>query len=227
MAYFVYRSDKSEGAADLVRALRGKRLTVDTIQGMMFTPEDVIVCWGARLPVKVKAKVLNNQPMLDKLEQIHLLVAAGVPTVEAVTREPSGDGWLGRRLIHEDGDDLLGDGRADFWVRRENIVREVRVHSFNGVSIRAGERKPDDENSHPWIRTYKGGWHIDCTDFRSTERMREIAHAAVKALGLDFGAVDIAELSSRKLIVLEVNRSPGYETDNTFPTYARAIKGEL
>lgn len=54
--------------------------------------------------------------------------------------------------------------------------------------------------------------------------MREISHAAVKALGLDFGAVDIGKKEDGSYIVLEVNRMAGIENENTMLAYARAIK---
>jgi glutathione synthase/RimK-type ligase-like ATP-grasp enzyme len=53
--------------------------------------------------------------------------------------------------------------------------------------------------------------------------MREIAAAAVTALGLDFGAVDLAQRPDGTLFVLEVNRAPGVEA-GTAVAYAQAIQ---
>lgn len=226
MAYYVYRSDKSEGAAALVKALGAKRIGEGYQgDGVDLREGDVVVNWGARIGrVPAGVKVLNNAPLLDKLEQIEVLTKAKVPTV--IVKGAEGE-WIYRKREHYDGNDLLAPPKKDtqgFWVKKENIVKEVRVHSFNGVSIRAGQKEPETRDAHPWIRTYKGGWRINCNGFRSTEEMRKIAHAAVKALGLEFGAVDIGVKDDKSLIVLEVNRSPGIENENTMPTYAEAIK---
>jgi hypothetical protein len=226
---YIYRSDKSEGAHALVQSLRdeGKRLTANTWYRTGFNPGDIVVCWGARIGQAIPGvKVLNDAPWLDKFEQIKLFTRHKIPTVTAQRQEPEDtEGWLPRRFEHEDGNDLLKRvARPDFWVKFEKIQNEYRVHSFMGESIRAGRRVKDSPDAHPWIRTYHAGWKISCDGFRSTSRMREIAHAAVKVLGLEFGAVDIGERRDGSLFVLEVNRSPGIENENTMPAYAEALK---
>lgn len=223
MKFYVYRSDKSEGAAQLVQALGAKRIGADT--RVELVSGDVVVNWGAVLPYPVPrgVKVLNNSKLLDKYEQITLLTKASVATVEAVKQL---EAWIHRDLEHYDGNDLKrGLGLGGFWVRRENIVKEFRVHSFAGKSIRAGVKEPASSNAHPWIRTYTHGWRINCNGFRSSPEMREIAHAAVRALKLEFGAVDIGQREDGSLIVIEVNRSPGMETDEQpSEAYADAVK---
>jgi hypothetical protein len=224
MTYYVYRTDRSEGAQALVKALGAKRITQDWRDEIELKRGDVVVNWGARIgQVPAGVKVLNNANLLDKLEQIALLVKAKVPTVEAKTEL---DEWIHRQREHFDGNDLLRPAReAGFWVKRENILKEVRIHSFNGVSIRAGMKVPAREDAHPWIRTYKAGWRIDCDGFRSSPEMRAIAHKAVKALGLEFAAVDIGIREDKSLIVLEANRSPGIEhTSQPMDTYAEVIR---
>lgn len=131
--------------------------------------------------------------------------------------------WLGRKNSHIGGDDLLAayGFTPDFWVKKESIVLEYRVHSFLGRSIRGGIKEPwIGGPAHPWIRSYDAGWRIHYGGIRQDHR--NIAHAAVKALGLDFGAVDIGERADGSLIVLEVNRAPGLE-GGTISAYASAI----
>jgi hypothetical protein len=223
MNYYVYRTDKSEGADSLVRALGAKRLKNDT--RVELKSGDVVVNWGAVLayPVPRGVRVLNNTNLLDKFEQVKIMTKAKVETVTAVKTL---EAWIHRDLEHYDGNDLKrGLGLGGFWVKREDIVKEFRVHSFDGKSIRAGVKEPAGPDAHPWIRTYTHGWRINCTGFRSSPQMREIAHAAVKALKLEFGAVDIGQRADGSLLVIEVNRSPGAETDSQpFEAYADAVR---
>jgi hypothetical protein len=139
--------------------------------------------------------------------------------------------WLARRNNHVGGIDLLGELReGEYYSKKEDIVEEYRLHIFNGRSIRAGKKvkqatRPDGRTApHAWIRSFDAGWNIVYDGFASTKEQRKLAASAVKALGLDFAAVDVAKLSNGKLIVLEVNRAPGVE-GNTVATYAKKIAG--
>lgn len=135
--------------------------------------------------------------------------------------------WLPRLNNHIGGTDLLNPPtNPGFWVKRESIVQEIRVHSFMGKSIRAGVKAPREgfNQPHQWIRSYDGGWTIKYDGVTSKQAHRDLAHKAVAALGLQFGAVDLAQLKDGRLIVLEVNRAPGIE-GGTVERYAEAIKG--
>jgi hypothetical protein len=141
--------------------------------------------------------------------------------------------WLARRNNHVGGNDLLsGITTGDYYSKRENFVNEYRVHSFMGRSIRAGKKiprvphgeTPFNGTPHEWIRSFEAGWLISyADDVGIKQRHRDAAHAAVRALGLDFGAVDIGELQDGTLVVLEVNRAPGVE-GGTIEAYGRAIR---
>lgn len=134
--------------------------------------------------------------------------------------------WLARRNNHIGGNDLLRPGGvADFYSLKEPVAHEYRLHIFNGRSIRAGRKIPReafDGTPHQWVRSFDGGWRIDYSGFHSTRDMRTLAAAAVGSLGLDFGAVDLAERPDGTLFVLEVNRAPGAE-GGTAERYAQAI----
>jgi hypothetical protein len=134
--------------------------------------------------------------------------------------------WLGRASNHVGGNDLFTPPtRPDFYVQKENIVREFRIHSFLGRSIRAGVKQQvtDGSTVHPWIRSFDGGWRIVYDGVTAMQRHRDVAHAACKSLGLDFAAVDVAELSDGRVIVLECNRAPGIE-GGTITNYVTAIQ---
>lgn len=147
------------------------------------------------------------------------------------------DEWLPRRSNHVGGSDLLKPPVVpDYYSKKENIVEEYRLHMFLGKSIRAGKKeqqatRPDGHTpAHGWIRSFDAGWKINYAGFKSNEAMRSLAASALKALKLDFGAVDLGKLADGSYIVLEVNRAPGVE-GGTSATYAKKIiawsKGEL
>lgn len=134
--------------------------------------------------------------------------------------------WIARIYNHVGGNDLLHPpDRPNYYVKKENIVKEFRVHSFLGKSIRAGVKAPREDVLHPheWVRSYDGGWTIRYDGISSKQKHRELAHAAVAALGLQFGAVDIAQKADKSLIVLEVNRAPGLD-GGTPEAYATAVR---
>lgn len=152
-------------------------------------------------------------------------VAPPVPLIE----------WLARATDHVGGGDLLHpeDWRIGYFVKKEEFVKEFRIHSFLGKSIRAGIKDLRDgfsidgttgiSKAHPWIRSWEGGWRIKYDGISSKKKHRDLAHEAVKALGLDFGAVDIGERADGTLCVLEVNRAPGLK-EGTIDVYATAIQ---
>lgn len=166
-----------------------------------------------------------------------LLDALGRPAPVATPAPPQGE-WLGRSNDHVGGDDLLAGDGTDYFVKKEVFINEYRVHSFNGKSIRAGKKVLRDgfavagqqttgqRVAHAWIRSWDGGWRIAYDGVSSKQRHRDIAHAAVKALGLTFGAVDIGERQDGSLVVLEVNRAPGLE-GGTIDVYKNAITAFL
>jgi D-alanine-D-alanine ligase-like ATP-grasp enzyme len=75
------------------------------------------------------------------------------------------------------------------------------------------------------VRSHDNGYRYICDpDNPPTQRTLDNAVAAVGALGLDFGGVDIAWVEKGdKPYVLEVNTAPGL-TDMTGGWYAQAFK---
>lgn len=147
-------------------------------------------------------------------------LAQPVPQARVIELEE----WLGRTRNHVGGRDLLNPvAQPDYWVKKESITREFRVHSFRGASIRAGIKKAVSDQSHQWIRSLDAGWKISYDGVTIRQAHRDLAHKAVQALALDFGAVDIAERADGSLIVLEVNRAPGLD-GGTITAYADAVR---
>lgn len=181
-------------------------------------------------PVRNEVAQAGVQELRTKMTNV--LNAMRVPAPVAPPAQPVGE-WIGRSNAHRGGSDILGGiVHPDFYSKKEAFINEYRVHSFFGKSIRAGRkvhRTADDETPftgipHEWVRSFDGGWKISYADGVGVkQKHRDIAHQAVKALGLNFGAVDIGELADGTLVVLEVNRAAGVEGGTT-EAYSRAIR---
>lgn len=179
---------------------------------------------------EVGTTVNRSAPRIRGVEELstafsNLLTAMRTPAPVATTTTPTDTAeWLGRSSSHVGGTDLMRNNASDYFVRKEQLTREFRVHSFLGRSIHAGVKvpRPGFANPHAWIRSYDGGWMISYDGDTVRQAHRDLAHRAIEALGLDFGAVDIGEKADGTLIVLEVNRAPGIE-GGTLAAYTRAI----
>lgn len=81
--------------------------------------------------------------------------------------------------------------------------REYRVHIFKGKSIRISRKEFLEDGGHSYTTAKPGDIKL--------RQVREAAKLAVKAVGLDFGAVDILARgeNNEDVWVLEVNAAPG------------------
>ena len=96
--------------------------------------------------------------------------------------------------------------------------REFRVHVAGGVISHVQQKKRsegwrENANYSNVVRNYHTGWIYALADVRVNDAGRANAIAAVAALGLDFGAVDIIT-RGEEAWVLEVNTAPGLSGTN-------------
>lgn len=234
---YVYCTRPSGGAKELIAALKAKGKTVMRLQKnspRVAGPKDVVINWGSYCKGNVTGagKLWNGNVFHNKFEELRRLNDAGIPVPSIERVRPATGEWLARRFHHVGADDLLaglkiGDYYAK-WI--PDVVREFRVHVFNGHSIRAGMKVPrDGVKQHPRFRSYDGGWKLDygniCQD-HITNRVRMAAKDAVAALKYDFGAVDVGLRADGSVVVFEVNSAPGLE-GVTIEAYARHFAAVL
>lgn len=74
---------------------------------------------------------------------------------------------------------------------------------------RLASNAPEDRSK--FIRNLSNGWIFARENLEYVEGLNEISVGAIKALGLDFGAIDIITDREDKLYVLEVNTAFGLE----------------
>lgn len=220
-------------------------------QRVRLDPGATLICWGTSVPELDGVNVvnsldapLNKYQEWAKLSQHVATLSVYKPAYGELNVETSlaykNAGYIGRSVHHQGGLDLLNGIKVpDYMVMKENFTAEYRIHSFDGRSIRAGIKqvrdeftpvadekdwRPNSNLAHPWIRSFDGGWRINYDGFKSKSAQRNLAHAAVKALGLTFGAVDIGLVADGGgLKVLEVNSAPGSDP-NTTAAYVRSIQ---
>lgn len=220
---YIYRPAPSASAVALAAALREMGVQAKKITRQPRRGGRPVVCWGGYLPTTGPS--LNATQPVSKVTELEILTREGVATVEWA--RTASEGWLARSTSHSQGDDLLNPpARPGYWVRREEIKREFRVHVWGDKSVRVGIKVPRTDSPHEWIRSWQAGWKLDYgaeAQRRIRQEGRDVAKAAVKALGLDFGAVDVGRRTDGSWFVLEVNKAPGLE-GVTLQVYAQKVK---
>jgi hypothetical protein len=137
---------------------------------------------------------------------------------------------LGRNINHTRGTDIafalqLSDCTAvsDFFTQYIPTAREYRARVVGSECVRVSEKVlTTPENYVPWIRNYEHGFTFISPRTRLNEFQESLAVAAVKAHGLDFGAVDLVVGDDGHTYVLEVNTAPALA-----PRSAAAMVGGL
>lgn len=120
---------------------------------------------------------------------------------------------------------------APLYVKYVKKQKEFRVHVVFGEVIDVQEKRkrsdlPDGFEVSFQVRNHHTGWVYCREDIIEPEGLRAMAVAAVAALGLDFGGVDLIWNEKRnEVYCLEVNTACGLE-GSTVGKYAQAfVKG--
>jgi len=217
-----YRRETSKTARRLAHTLAEHvRLSAST------SPHDadLIINWGAP---RVGSGLCLNHPdktinARNKLAATHTFAEAGLPVKHPYSKDddvpvPA----MARKRFHQSArglwvcetqDALTNAWRAgaDYAQELINIKMEYRIHVFQGEIIRYCRKLPSVDNPGR-IRAIRYGWR-----FRGLRQERwrrsicRISKAALEALDLDFGAVDIATDTDGNNWLFEVNTAPGID----------------
>ena len=119
-------------------SLEAQPVPVDPMLAIWDEATDMSEAFANLLPTRAPTARAGILEFHRKLVQLHTALEQPAPV--APPPRPVGE-WLGRSNQHVGGADLLHPtGHADFWVKKEALVNEYRVHSFLGRSIRAGRK---------------------------------------------------------------------------------------
>lgn len=203
----------------------------------------------AKRGARVLNKPDNVRHAADKLATFRLLTTDGrgqIPTVEWTEDREVALGWLkagtsvvvrkllraseGRGIEIVKWEEWKAAGKpanalpqAPLYTRYFPKVKEVRVHVLCGKVLAYAEKKRKrGEEADNWVRSHSKGWIFATQGVQPLPAATEAALLAVRRLGLDFGAVDIA-VSRDRVAVLEVNTGPGLE-GSTLEAYTKAFK---
>lgn len=204
--------------------------------------------WGVSTEIPVAVHL--NDPAhvntaIDKYDAFIALAERGVsiPDFDEELGAPRRGKWLARTQLRGSGGEGIvvireGDAvpQADLYVKYIPKLHEYRVHVFGGRAIAVQQKRKregvEQSADEALIRNADNGW-VFCVDNvvfpDGTEAgVKDEAVAAVSALGLDFGAVDIIlGRDDNRPYVLEINTAPGLESPTVISAYVEAIGAVL
>jgi RimK-like ATP-grasp domain len=199
--------------------------------------QHVLIRWGNRERVDYRPTITINpayaiERATDKLASLERMRERGV-VVPNFSRDPRSlrAPYLSRSINHTRGQDIglcmqLGDASqyptADFFVEYIPTAREYRARVVGNECVRVSEKVHTGDTYTPWIRNYEHGHTFVSPHTRLNGFQESLAVAAVKAHGLDFGAVDLVVGDDGHTYILEVNTAPALA-----PRSAAAMLGGL
>ncbi len=205
-----------------------------------------MIDWEGATPPVIWNKAPNIGNASNKLTAFNLFREAGLPNLlDYTTDYDTAVTWVGEGKVVVCRTQLNGHSGAGIVMaaRPEDVVQgcplfvvykkkksEFRVHVAFGVVIdeqQKRQRKDYDGTVDYGVRNHHTGWVYTRGEIVPDDRRAVVAVAAVAALGLDFGAVDIIYNEHEdRYYTLEVNTAPGLE-GATVESYANAFAKEF
>jgi len=130
---------------------------------------------------------------------------------------------MARKERHFKGKDIIFlKSRGSLWKRLDRISKreffvkyipkeaEFRVHVLGDevVNICKKVHSKSVEKHHPHVWCSPRGWTLVDYEGKFLDKLKDVGKKAVKALGYDFGAVDIGLGKDGKFYVFEINSAP-------------------
>lgn len=236
----------SESAKALALALDVKRITMERRLRL----RNVIVNWGRTdvFPLATTIAVLNPSTAVtiakNKLLTLEKLTRMGVSCPRYTTNRDEVIRWLSEdkvvyvrhTLTGQSGqgikiltsDDTYNIPYAPLYTEGVVKTHEYRVHvAFGNIIDFSKKRRRNEHDANPYIKNLDNGWVFCRDNVTLPYDVMKQSTAAVAALGLDFGAVDIVyKESASKAYVLEVNTAPGLE-GTTLERYINSFKKHI
>jgi glutathione synthase/RimK-type ligase-like ATP-grasp enzyme len=179
-----------------------------------------------------------GHPATDKRATFKILEEAGVSCVPNTTSKEEATKWLqaNKTVFARSAGGQGGSGivvvqppaeelpDAELYTQYVKKKKEFRVHVVNNNVVAVQEkRKKSGVDANPLVRSHTNGWVFCFKNIVEPNGLRVLGLNAVRAVGLDFGAVDIIYNALQdKCYVLEVNTAPGL-CNTTATVYADAI----
>lgn len=235
---YVLFSRPSSGTGRLIRAELGchggmpnhyaqQRTSIRLVRWGCSMGEDAAITLNPKEAVALAA---------NKLQSLRAMKEAGVnvPRFDITpTGFREGSTILGRRTSGYGGRDIeILDGPhtraiySDFFTEYVPCVREMRLHIFRGELIGAQNKRYEGDGNEDSIRirNHDNGYvFVPLIESRPNASRIEAGVSALKALGLDFGAVDLGITEDGKEVVFEVNSAPGL-SERFLDIYTEAIR---
>lgn len=205
---------------------------------------DYIINWGySKRTNYVYLNSLNGywniSNAVNKLNTFEILKNANVHTVEWTTNHEIANMWLENNNTVIGRETLTGFGgkgivvfdktkphkNCMLYTKYKKKKNEYRVHVFNNevIDITQKKKKTGTPELNTKIRNFHNGWVYCRSNIYIPDDLSNLALNAVKALELNFGAVDIIwNEKENKCYVLEVNTAPGL-VGTTLEKYTQAI----
>lgn len=243
---FSYKFESSS-AKLLAEALGTKRIKTEG-SSYVGSPDKVVINWGnSSMPEQVaRSRVLNRPENVkiasNKINFFMVAAEAGVSIPDFTTDPEVAREWLeggavvvGRGIVQghsgagitlfEDPSHLKGFKKLPLYTKYVPKKDEFRVHIVGGKVIDVRRKAASSaRNGHNFrIRTHANGFIFQKNDIKVPDSVIEESIKAIKAVGLDFGAVDVIYNEFRKkAYVLEINTAPGLE-GSTIDSYKEAF----
>lgn len=227
MKIYPYKAGSASAKA-LAEALGIKRLKHE---GPATKPE-MVINWGSSNITRVINGAMLNQPRYvanasNKLTTLKLFKEAGVACPEwsealydPVSWLAAGDKVVARMVLNGHSgegivivDNLDDLPPAPLYTKYIKKDQEYRIHVAGGQVIfqqrKARKKEVPDEEVNWQVRNLAGGFIFANDGVNAPDNVCANAIAAVAALGLDFGAVDIVTTKKGEAYALEVNTACG------------------